>query len=168
MQYLECTAGNHLEGVDHCNCLDIAALTGTLRDFDMKAVLSENIFDKWSKADNSSCILHGRNIIHERDNDTFSTENVKVHLHLVLDSFKRLLGAEKRGLDGKLEEMGASRVTLSNSSAGRCNSGTSIVTHRTGVFILKTKEGYERRVVETERIINNAVTCAIESVFDIN
>ena len=46
-------------GVDHCNRLDIAACNGALCDFDMKSVLSEDLFDKWSKADNSSCVTHG-------------------------------------------------------------------------------------------------------------
>ena len=47
------------KGADHCNRLDIAAFNGALRDFDMKSVLSEDVFDKWSKADNSSCVTHG-------------------------------------------------------------------------------------------------------------
>ena len=34
--------------------------------------------------------------------------------------------------------------------------------------LLRIELGYQRRVVETERIIDNAVTCAIESIFDIN
>ena len=38
------------KGVDHYSHLDVAARNGALRDFDMKSILSEYIFDKWSEA----------------------------------------------------------------------------------------------------------------------
>ena len=56
-------------------------------------------------------------------------------------SLECLLGAEEGGLDGKLKEEGAPRIALANSSAGICNNVTGIVTHWTGLFVLKAKEG---------------------------
>ena len=88
--------GVHLEGG-----LDFAAHNGAPRDFEMEFVLNENIFDEWSKADNGSCAPHGGSIVLDGDDNTFSTWNAEVHLDL--DSLKCLLGAEERGLDGKLE-----------------------------------------------------------------
>ena len=56
------------KGVNHCNRLDIPARNGAPRDLNMKSALSDN-FDMWSKADNGSCIPHGRSIILELVND---------------------------------------------------------------------------------------------------
>ena len=82
----------------------------------MESVLGEDVFDEGSKADNSSCVPHGRGVIFKRDHDPFTTGDVEVHVNFY--SLECLLGAEEGGLDGKLKEEGAPWVTLADSSAG--------------------------------------------------
>ena len=69
-----------------------------------------------------------------RDHKPFTTGDVEVHLNFY--STECLLGAEEGGLDGKLKEEGAPRITLADSSAGICNNVTRVATHWTGLFVL--------------------------------
>ena len=69
----------------------------------------------------------------------FTTGDVEVHLNFY--SPECLLVAEEGGLDGKLKEEGAPRITLADSSAGICNNVTRVVTHWTELFVLKAKKG---------------------------
>ena len=70
----------------------------------------------------------------------FTTGDVEVHLNFY--SPECLLGAEEGGLDGKLKEEGAPRITLADSSAGICNNVTSVVTHWTELYRKKgSREG---------------------------
>ena len=127
-------AGSHPEG----DRLNIATCDGALGDFKVEFVLVEGIFEEWSKTDNRSRVPHGRNIIFERDHNPF-TGDVEVHLNFY--SPECLLGAEEGRLDGKLKEEGAPRITLADFSAGTYNNVIDVVTHLTGLFVLKAEKG---------------------------